>query len=223
MAERIIQIVKKALKKASASKEDPVLALLSLSTTPMSCDSMSLATKCMGRDICTTLPKVRTTRHLADAQKIEYPTNYYNRQYTNLPELHLGDTVRFRQKPYPRKLWDTKGSVVAKVQESRSHKIETETGQVYRCNCRDILKTDETFNKDSQVPHSAVEISSDDTPSVKESSDTNVKENYDKSAPHVSRPPPEESMQSHYTSHHERLIKPPQTMGLNSKRYIEFF
>ena len=74
-------------------------------------------------DISTTLPKVRTTRNLADTQKIEYPTKYYNLQYENLPEVNVGNTVRLRQKTYPRKLWDTKGSVIAKLQEPRSYKI----------------------------------------------------------------------------------------------------
>ena len=213
MAERTIQTVKKALKKAFVSTEDPYLALLALRTTPLSNGPISPAAIIMGRNIRTTLPTVRTARNFADTQKIEYPTKHYNRQYKNLPELNVGDTVRLRQKTYPRKLWDTKGSVVAKLQEPRSYKIETKTGKVYRRNRRDILKTNKTFNKDSQVPDSAVEILSDDTPSVTESSDTSVKENDDKSAPHVPRPSPEESKPSHHRTRYGRLIKPPQKYG----------
>jgi len=67
-----------------------------------------------------------------------------------------------------------KGTVVAILQEPRLHKVEAETGRVYRRNRKDILKTKETFNKDSQVPDSDVEISSDETPSVKESIDTST-------------------------------------------------
>ena len=95
----------------------------------------------MGRDIRTTLPKVRTARNLADTHNFEYAMKYYNQKYKNLPELNMGDTVRLRQKTYPRKLRDTKGSVVAKLQEPRSYKIETEAGKVYRHNRRDILET----------------------------------------------------------------------------------
>ena len=64
------------------------------------------------------------------------------------------------------------------------------------------MKTKESFAKDSQALDSDVEISSDETPSVKESIDT--------SAPLVPRPPPEESKPAHYRSHYGRLIKPPQ-------------
>jgi len=153
MAERNIQTVKRALTNAFANKEDPYLALLALRTTPISNDSVSPAAKLMGRDIRTTLP--------ADTQKVEYTKKYCNQQCKNLPELKVGDTVRLRQKTYPRKFWDKKGTVVAKLQEPRSYKVEADTGKVYRRNRRGIVKTKETFNKDSQVPDSDVEISSD--------------------------------------------------------------
>jgi len=95
-----------------------------------------------------------------------------------------------------------KGTVVAILQEPRLHKVEAETGRVYRRNRKDILKTKETFNKDSQVPDSDVEISSDERPSVKESIDT--------SATLVPRHPLEELKPVHYRSHYGQEIKPPQ-------------
>ena len=144
----------------------------------------------MGRDIRRTLPAMKATPYSADTQNFEYTKNYYNQQCKNLPELKVGDTVRLRQKTFPRKFWDKKGTVAAKLQEPRSYKVEAETGKVYRRNRRDILKTKETFNKDSQVPESDVEISSDDILSVKESIET--------SATLVPRPPPEESKPVHY-------------------------
>ena len=202
MAERNIQTVKRVLRKAFANKEDPYLALLALRTTPISNDSVSPAAKLMGRDIRTTLPAMKATTYSADTQKVEYTKKYYNQQCKNVPELKVGDTVRLRQKTYPRKFWDKKGTVVAKLQEPRSYKVEAETGKVYRCNRRDILKTKETFNKESQIPDSDVEISSDETPSVKESIDT--------SATLIPRPPPEESKPVHYRSRYGRVIKPPQ-------------
>ena len=156
----------------------------------------------MGRDIRTTLPAMKATTYSADTQKVEYTKKYYNQQCKNLPELKVGDTVRLRQKTYPRKFWDKKGTVVAKLQEPRSYKVEAETGKVYRRNRRDILKTKETFNKDSQAPDSDVEISSDETPSAKEGIDTSVTL--------VPRPPPEESKPVHYRSRYGRVIKPPQ-------------
>ena len=169
MAERNIQTVKRVLRKALANKEDPYLALLALRTTPISNDSVSPAAKLLGRDIRTTLPAIKATTYSADTQKVKYTKRYYNQQCKNLPELNVGDTVRLRQKTYPRKFWDKKGTVVAKLQEPRSYKVEAETGKVYRRNRRDILKTKETFNKDSQAPGSDVEISSDEAPNVKES------------------------------------------------------
>jgi len=161
MAERNIQTVKRVLRKAFANKEDPYLALLVLHTTPFSNDSVSPAAKLMGRDIRTTLPAMKVTTYSADTQKVEYTKKYYNQQCKNLPELKVGDTVRLRQKTYPRKFWDKNGTVVAKLQEPRSYKVEADTGKVYRRNRRGIVKTKETFNKDSQVPDSDVEISSD--------------------------------------------------------------
>ena len=156
----------------------------------------------MGRDIRTTLPAMKATIYSADTQEIEYTKRYYNHQCRNLSEFKVGDTVRLRQKIYPRKFWDKKGTVVAKLQEPRSYKVEAETEKVYRRNRRDILKTKETFNKDSQAPDSDVEISSDVAPSVKDNIDT--------SATLVPRPPPEESKPVHYRSRYGRLIKPPQ-------------
>ena len=97
-----------------------------------------------------------------------------------------------RQKTYPRKFWDKKGTVVAKLQEPRSYKVEAETGKVYRRKRIDILKTKEIFNKDSQALDSDVEIASDVAPSVKDNIDTR--------ATLVPRPPPEESKLQKFTT-----------------------
>ena len=92
---------------------------------------------------------MKATTYSADTGKVEYTKKYYNQQCRNLPELKVDDIVRLRQKTYPRKFWDKKGTVVAKLEVPRSYKVEAETGNVYRRNRRDILKTKKIFNQDS--------------------------------------------------------------------------
>ena len=58
---------------------------------------------------------MKATTYSADTQKIEYTKRYCNQQFKNLSELKVGATVRLRQKTYPRKFWDEKGTVVANL------------------------------------------------------------------------------------------------------------
>ena len=57
--EQTIQIVKKTLKKALHSGDDPYLALLTVCTTPLSHDKPAPATILMNRQLRTTLPTVK--------------------------------------------------------------------------------------------------------------------------------------------------------------------
>ena len=47
---------------------------------------------------------MKATTYSADTQKVEYTKKYYNKQYKNLPEVEVGDTVRLRQKTYPKEI-----------------------------------------------------------------------------------------------------------------------
>ena len=46
---------------------------------------------------------------------------------------------------FPKKLWDRKGRVLSKLEEPQSYKVETEQEIILRRNCRDLLKTKESF------------------------------------------------------------------------------
>lgn len=61
---------------------------------------------------------------------------YYDRGTKNLPELLVGDHVRFKHKT---NTWTQKANVLSEVQP-RSYTIQTEDGALLRRNRRDLLK-----------------------------------------------------------------------------------
>ena len=148
MAERTIQTVKKLLKKALANGEDPYLALLAYRTTPGVNKTPSSAYCLMQRNPRTTLPSVKSSSKSRETDKSNQShkiKKYHDQHARNLPDLQISDTVRLRQKAFPKKLWNRKGKVLSKLEEQRSYKVETEQGIILRRNCRDLLKTKESF------------------------------------------------------------------------------
>ena len=148
MAERTVQTVKKLLKKALANDEDPYLALLAYRTTPGVNNTPSSAYCLMQRNSRTTLPSVKSSSKSRETDKSNQShkiKKYHDQHACNLPDLQIGDTVRLRQKAFPKKLWNRKGKVLSKLEEPRSYKVETEQGIILRRNRRDLLKTKESF------------------------------------------------------------------------------
>ena len=148
MAERTVQTVKKLLKKALANDEDPYLALLAYQPTPGVNNTPSSAYSLMQRNPRTTLPSVKSSSKSRETDKSSQShkiKKYHDQHARNLPDLQIGDTVRLRQKAFPKKLGNRKGKVLSKLEEPRSYKVETEQEIILRRNCRDLLKSKESF------------------------------------------------------------------------------
>ena len=141
--ERTIQTVKKTLKKALHSGDDPYLALLALHTTPLSHDKPAPATILMNRQLRTTLPTVHNpTQPPSDPSKIKALENRQtNQPHRKLQPLAAGDSVRFRGKA----AWDRKGVVLDKCKQPRSYHIVTDRGTAVRRNRRHLLHTKESI------------------------------------------------------------------------------
>ena len=146
LAERTVQTAKKLLKKAKYEKTDPNMALLDLRNTPVEGINLSPAQMLMGRRTKTRLPmSSKLLEPMYDAadikrhfqQQQEKSKRYYDRGTTELHPLTQGEPVRVYDEAT--KQW--KPAVVCnRAEQPRSYTIETETGQKYRRNRRDIMK-----------------------------------------------------------------------------------
>ena len=107
--ERAIQTVKKTLKKAHHSSDDPYLALLALRTTPLSHDKPVPASILMNRQLCTTLPTVKHTLQPPSnpSKMMAEKKSKANKPFHTLRPLAAGDSVHFRGKG----AWDCKGVI----------------------------------------------------------------------------------------------------------------
>ena len=139
--ERTIQTVKKTLKKAFHSGDDPYLALLALRTTPFPNGQPAPATILMNRQLRTTLPAVNNKiRQKGATNATKVPQKSSNKpQNRTLQPLEAGDFVRFRRK----NAWDRKGVIVEKCKQPRSYKIATDKGTTVRRNRKHLLHTKE--------------------------------------------------------------------------------
>ena len=136
MVERTIQTVKRTIKKAIESKQDPYLALLALRTTPLtSKQTASPATLLMGRTLRTTMPNIKFTR-----PTIQPECNDRKQVMRELPELQPGDSVRVL---YGKVI---KGRVIRKSKYPQSYLVLTENGTKVRRNRRHLLRAKETIN-----------------------------------------------------------------------------
>ncbi|CAB4039758.1 endogenous retrovirus group K member 6 Pol -like, partial [Paramuricea clavata] len=109
--ESATQTVKKTIKKALQSGDDPCLALLALRSTPGTVNSPSPAFKLMNRHLRTPLPSVKTEKispTLLGSQKVK---ECHVQHSKNLRPRKEGQSVRIRDG----KTWHVKGKVMERV------------------------------------------------------------------------------------------------------------
>ena len=151
-AEKGVQIVKRLLKKAKESDEDPYLALLSYRNTPLS-GGKSPAEILMNRKLRDRLPDATGYQ----ASKFIKPQNfkqkvYYDHGATALKPISGQDTVRIRRERNAKNcLWAEKAKVLNQVAPN-SYRVLLENGQILRRNRRDLLKTSEYFQFTPEIP-----------------------------------------------------------------------
>lgn len=150
LVEKSVQTVKRLMHKATDSGSDFYQSLLIYRTTPLDC-GMSPSQLLMGRRLRSNLPMSECLLSTKEGEKVkefksrqkEKQKFYYDRGTKDLPELHPGDKVRFKDGT---STWAQKGTVLRKVQP-RSYRIRTEDGAVLRRNRRDLLTTPVTVNQ----------------------------------------------------------------------------
>ena len=149
--ERHIQTVKRALKKAKETKQDPYLVMLMLNTTPDK-DGNSPASKLFGRQPRTILPSLVELKREGNSSSQENPESKtkvrYDKASKDLPEIIPGTTVRIYSKSKYGN-WRNKGKVVRKRKEPRSYDILNEKGNVVRRNRWQLIPTNEKFEENN--------------------------------------------------------------------------
>ena len=146
--ERMIQTVKKCLKKNIRDGDDPYLALLSLRTTPINENFSSPSTIMFGRKLRTILPSMHQTN-----DPVRPKPNVEADKYHMLPPLNVGDTVRI----HDGNAWSRKGTVSENCTQPRSYNVETEEGRILRRNRKAILKSPEASDINQQLPDPQIE------------------------------------------------------------------
>ncbi|KAE8291509.1 Retrovirus-related Pol polyprotein from transposon 17.6 Protease [Larimichthys crocea] len=147
-AEKGVHIVKQLLKKAQESHSDPYLALLSYRASPLE-HGLSPAEILMGRRLRTTLPytseqkQKEVKQKLKDLQKRQKAN--YDKSTKSLVPLARHDTVRIHDSS----TWSKKATVLEEV-SPRSYNVKTEDGQVLRRNRRSLLKTQDTWQEQTE-------------------------------------------------------------------------
>lgn len=120
--ERTVQTVKRALRKALESGEDPYLALLTINTTPDASGS-SPAEKLFGRNARSQIPSMRS--HEVPREPSE-------------AKFQPGTPVRIRYDTD--KSWSRRGTIINKRAEPRSFDVLNERGNTIRVNERHIIR-----------------------------------------------------------------------------------
>lgn len=148
LVERGVQTVKNIFKKSAETGQDPYLGLLAYRTSPVSGLQVSPAQLLMSRSLRTKLPtdsrvlKPRVIRHakrdLKSRQSVQ--KSKYDGQKRDLPTLRKGDVVRVKSSDHSN--WQP-AIVTETCSSPRSFVVTSESGQRYRRNRRDILKTRE--------------------------------------------------------------------------------
>ncbi|MGH0128263.1 UNVERIFIED_CONTAM: hypothetical protein FKN15_034099 [Acipenser sinensis] len=146
-AEKGVHILKQLLRKATDSKSDPYLALLSYRASPLECGSAP-AELLMGRKLRTTLPycsKEKQNKELKQKQELlkwKQKQNY-DKATKSLKPLSRYDVVRIEDP----NAWNRKATVLQEI-SPRSYTVRTEDGQILRRNRRSLLRTQETFQEE---------------------------------------------------------------------------
>lgn len=143
--------MKKLIRKARHSGNDPWLAILDHRNTPSQGVNASPAQRLMNRRPKTVLPTkgnllmptvVFDVKNNIQKEK-NRQTKYYNRSVKDLPVLSENDNVRIQPLNKTEKSW-RKGQIVEKVND-RSYKIKTEHGTNIRRNRRHLRKSMENI------------------------------------------------------------------------------
>ena len=146
-AEKGVQIVKGMLTKCYEAREDPMLALLNYSSTPLSCGK-SPAELLMNRQLRNRLQVFPGTNKvtLEKFRKVKASQKqYYDRSKRSLGPLVAGQTVS---------LFDTRTNkfnqkgIVLNEHSHRSYMVRTEEGMCSRRNRAHLRVTSEDFNPD---------------------------------------------------------------------------
>lgn len=133
LAEKGVQVVKRLLKKTKHASEPFWVALLNYRLSPLE-DGQSPAELLMGRRLRGRLPDFAVQPSAEVKKHVQKPKNY-----TSLPVLAKGDTVRIQDDSG----WTVKATVQDRV-DPRSYVLRTEDGRCLRRNRQHILKTKET-------------------------------------------------------------------------------
>lgn len=141
LVENGVKIVKRLLKKATMSKSDPYLALLTYRSTPLK-HGLSPAEMLFTRKVRTTMPDLLETAKGENDNKIQEgkqsnrntQKRYYDKGAKELSELNTDDRVRLHNG----KNWSQEARVLGKVAH-RSYEVMTPEGVTYRRNRRHLL------------------------------------------------------------------------------------
>ncbi|WP_419589125.1 DDE-type integrase/transposase/recombinase, partial [Thiolapillus sp.] len=138
--ERMIQTIKKTMKKAEESNADIDLALLCLRTTPIDSNLPSPAELLYSRKPRSNLPVLDHPTPQNDAvrkclkARQQTQKEYYDKTVKDLSPLHSGQQILMQDN---RGTW-TPATVVEKRPEPRSYTIRTPNGGLYRRNRRQL-------------------------------------------------------------------------------------
>lgn len=149
-AERMVQTVKNIYKKCDETGEDRELGLLVYRSSPLECGK-SPAELLFGRPIKSNLPMKlcnqnnEQTMQKKIQQKIKQKF-YHDQNCKPLEVLQCGNSVRIRDNENNQ--WKEKAIVLQEV-APRSYLVKTERGGLFRRNRRDILKTNEFVDVES--------------------------------------------------------------------------
>lgn len=156
LVERKIQTVKRTLKKANESNDDPYLSLLILNTAPDE-NGISPASLLYKRHLRTNLPTIKESFNENSKQFLRKYTSdireseqlHYDARSRKLQPLEEEMTVRINSKnDSPR--WKRKGKIIAKRTEPRSYDVLNENGNIIRRNRIDLIPTKEKFEPEEE-------------------------------------------------------------------------
>ena len=141
LAERTVQTVKRLMKKAFISNEDPYLALLNLNSTPKK-NGLSPMQLMFNRTVRTTLPSISVFSNCKDLPLLDDRKEVKGRE---IKEIKPGTTVRILSEDKQMK-WNKKGLVVAKLNQPRSYNVLNQSGNTIRRNRVHLIPTEEKFS-----------------------------------------------------------------------------
>ncbi len=132
--ERMIQTVKRTIKKCLQTHEDVHLGLLALRTTPLTANASDPASIIYSRQIRNNLPSI------PHSKQVILPTRDYSIHHNKheLTPLNVGEKVRVHNN---RMGWSRSATVEAKSFAPRSYMVKTEEGNTLRRNRKHLLKS----------------------------------------------------------------------------------